>query len=117
MAPTPIPIPLASPKHPVESGEFFCAGGGVMLAQWMSPVGRVEAVVDLLQPDRVAVELADHLGDARGVLAPVGADAAVHVIGRDAQAALGQLVRERLPVSEAVGLPAHRRHECGGSSS
>ena len=81
----------------------------------------IQAVIDLLQPHGVAVELADDLGDARGVLAPVGADAAVHVVGGDAQAALGQLVRERLPVSQAGGVPAHwrpaRRRECGGSFS
>ena len=59
----------------------------------------VEAVVDFLQPDGVALELADHRGDARGVLPAVGADAAVDVVGGDPQAALGELVRERLPVS------------------
>ena len=81
-----------------------------------APRDVVEPVVDLLQADSVALELADHLGDARGVLAAVGADAAVDVIGGDAQAALGELVRERLPVSEALGVPAHWR-ERGGSFS
>ena len=47
----------------------------------------VEAVIHLLQADGVAVELADHRRDARGVLAAVGANAAMHVVGRDAQAA------------------------------
>src|SRR5207248_3453036 len=105
------------------AGEQSVAEGAVVAHQRQAGYGLhaeapgdvVEAVIDFLQPDGVALELADHAGDARGVLPAVGADAAVDVVRGDAQAALGELVRERLPVSEALGLPAHRRRGCRGS--
>src|SRR6185503_4880790 len=47
------------------------------------------ARIDLLQPDDVGMEFAQHLADALGIVAVVDADAAMHVVGRRDEGSAG----------------------------
>ena len=59
------------------------------------------ALQDLLQADDVGVELAQHGGDPRRIVAAVDADAGVDVVGRDDEARPRPVDRRRRPAPQA----------------
>src|SRR5262249_61590821 len=75
-------------------------------------LGEEAEVIDLLQADGVAAELADHARDALGVALAVAPHAAVQVVARDSQAVRAELLVERAPAREA----RVRLHLAAGSS-
>ena len=84
-----------------------------LLRQERPLVGQVRAVAlghDLLKADDVGAELAQHRADARRVVAPIGADAGVDIVGGDDQAwpagvrcpGLGRHGCARAPMGDAL---------------
>src|SRR5260221_10267084 len=84
-----------------------------LLRQKRALVGQIRSVAvchDLLQADDIGAELAQHRRDARRIVAPIGPDAGVDVVGRDDKARpgllgypdLGRGDRARAPPGDAL---------------